>query len=406
MSTEAQAIRLEPAHTTIAVLGLGYVGLPVAGSCAAAGFTVRGIDINPARIAELEHDAIDGPEAFVLRAARRDGRLSWHSDAARLADAQVIFICVPTPHGEHHAVLACADAIAAQAQPDALVILESTVRPGFVHTLRARLGHGGEMALAFAPERIDPGRHAAGQPHRSVPRLVSGVTANARDRALSVLAAMGIPTHPVRVEEAELAKLFENTFRLVNIALVDQLAALCRAKGIDPNRVIDAAATKDFGFHRFRPGGGAGGHCVPIDPVFLADEARQQGVSMSLVDDALRSNRERPQDVALRIDNELGRPVTILVVGLTYRPDVADLRESAAVTTARALRDRGHRVLAWDPLVSPPKDLDAVDLLAGLDAADAVAVLVPPPPAARQLLHDTVLPLFDATHTVSHARSV
>lgn len=406
MPTEAKALRLDPTHATIAVLGLGYVGLPVAGSCAAAGFTVRGIDIDPDRIAALEQDAIDGPEAFVLRAARRDGRLSWHADPAQLRGADVVFICVPTPHGEHDAVLSCADAIASHARPDALVILESTVRPGFVRTLQARLGHGGAMALAFAPERIDPGRHAAGQPHRSVPRLVSGTTAAAQARAMAVFAAMGVPAHPVRVEEAELAKLFENTFRLVNIALVDQLASLCRARGIDPNRVIDAAATKDFGFHPFRPGGGAGGHCVPIDPTFLADEARRQGSPMTLVDDALRANQQRPRDVADQIDRELGGPSTILVVGLTYRPGIADLRESAAVVTSRALRDCGHRVLAWDPLISPPSDLESVDLITGLQEADAVAVLVSPPPAVRQLLRDTDRPLFDATHTLSTARSV
>jgi UDP-N-acetyl-D-glucosamine dehydrogenase len=404
------AVSVLPDRATIAVLGLGYVGLPVALTCAEAGFRVVGVDSDPDRVRVLREADVDGPEVFPLSGALRAGSLTVTHDAASLGRADAVFICVPTPleEGEarHEAVHACAAAFARHGRPDALVILESTVRPGFVEELRALLGHGGQVALAYAPERIDPQRSQEGMRLREIPRLVAGVTAEAQDRATVLLRAMGVAVHPVPLRVAEYAKLLENSYRLLNVAFIDEFAALCRADGIDPRAVIEAAATKPFGFQPFWPGVGAGGHCVAVDPAFLTHRGRAMGEPLSLLEGALDANARRPRAVAAAVAaaTEPGDPV--LVVGLTYKAGVADTRESAAVAAARALGGMNRQVLSFDPLVPPPDGLEGVSLADGLRRAVAAVLLVPQPEAVLAALSASGVTLFDATGTLPGAVGV
>jgi UDP-N-acetyl-D-glucosamine dehydrogenase len=409
-SLDPVATWASPERTLVAVLGLGYVGLPVATTFAEAGFRVVGVDVDPRRVADLRNGGDLGPASFALASAQRNERMVITYDHAMLALADVVFVCVPTPledgEARHEAVRACAAAFAEHGRADALVVLESTVRPGFVDELRALLGHGGQVALAYAPERIDPQRNQAGQRLRDIPRLVAGVDDDAQARAVAVLRAVGVAAHPVPLRVAEYAKLLENSYRLLNVAFIDEFATLCRVEGIDPRAVIEAAATKPFGFHAFWPGVGAGGHCVAVDPAFLVHRGRSRDVPLSLLEGALDANARRPRVVAASVSAHTEPGDTVLVVGLTYKPGVPDTRESAALAAARALAGMNRRVLAFDALVEPPDDLESVDLAEGLARACAVLLLVSQPDAVLAALASSGLTLFDATGALPGAVGV
>ncbi len=394
---------------TIAVLGLGYVGLPVALTCAEAGFRVVGIDADAERVRYLQGSTA-GTERSPLANALRAGHLSVTQDPTHLGRADAVFICVPTPlesgEARHEAVRACAAAFARHGKAEALVILESTVRPGFVAELLPVLGHGGQVALAYAPERIDPQRGEEGVRLRDIPRLVAGVNDAAQERAAALLRTMGVAVHPVSLPVAEYAKLLENSYRLLNVAFIDQFAALCRAEGIDPRAVVEAAATKPFGFHAFWPGVGAGGHCIAVDPAFLTHRGRTQGEPLTLLEDALAANTRRPRVVAAAVAAHTEPNDTVLVVGLTYKAGVADTRESAAVAAARTLAGMNRNVLAFDPLVAAPEDLRNVSLTDGLQHADVALLLVPQPDVVIRALVASGLSLFDATGTLPGAMEV
>ncbi len=406
----APSVAVQHAPTTVAVMGLGYVGLPVALTCAESGFRVIGVDTDPARVRDLREARVERSSVFRLATALRGDRLEVAADTTMLARADVVFFCVPTPDEEdearHEAVRACAAAFAHHGRGDALVILESTVRPGFVEELGGLLGHGGQVALAYAPERIDPQRNHEGMRLQQIPRLVAGVSDGARDRAAAVLRDMGVVSHPVPLRVAEYAKLLENSYRLLNVAFIDQFAALCRAEGVDPRAVIAAAATKPFGFQPFWPGVGAGGHCIGVDPAFLTHRGRTLDQPLSLLEDALAANARRPRAVAAALAANTEPNDAVLVVGLTYKAGVADTRESAAVAAARVLCGMNRRVLAFDALVSAPDDLEGVSLADGLRQAQAVALLVPQPQPVIAALVASGLPLFDATGTLPGALEI
>lgn len=399
-----------PERTIIAVLGLGYVGIPVATTFAEAGFRVVGVDVDPRRVSELRDGGELGRSSFTLMSALRNSRMVVSEDHAMLALADVVFVCVPTPledgEARHEAVRACAAAFAEHGRADALVVLESTVRPGFVDELRALLGHGGKVALAYAPERIDPERNHAGTRLRDIPRLVAGVDDDAQARAIALLGAVGVAVHPVPLRVAEYAKLLENSYRLLNVAFIDEFAALCRVEGIDPRGVIEAAATKPFGFHAFWPGVGAGGHCVAVDPAFLVHRGRALEAPLSLLEGALDANTRRPRTVAAHVAAETDPGDTVLMVGLTYKCGVPDTRESAALAAARALAGMNRRVLAFDALVEPPDDLESVELAEGLTRATAAVLLVPQTESILDALAASGLTLFDATGTLPGAVGV
>lgn len=370
--------RPDPAASFDAVVvGLGYVGLPLASRASQAGLTVAGLDIRAEVAAGLSagrsHIA-DVPDADVAEMA--DNGFVATTDPSVVADADVVVICVPTGldgHGRPDlgAVRAATSTVAAHLRVGALVVLESTSYPGTTDEvvrpiLERHTGWraGEEFHLAFSPERIDPGNGRFTV--QNTPKVVSGHTplcakncAAFYDRFVDTLViARG-------TREAELAKLLENAYRYVNIALVNELTMFCHRLGIDVWDVLHCAGTKPFGFAPFSPGPGVGGHCIPVDPRYLAAKAEAAGFAFGLLDAATVVNDRMPGYVARRaagLLTEHGRPVVgarVLLLGLTYKPDVPDARESPATGVARALADLGATVLLHDPHDAVPTGLPA-----------------------------------------------
>ena len=384
----------------IAVIGLGYVGLPLALSFVEAGLGVIGVDASGARVAELRdgRSPIDDVDDARLSAALRDGLTIEESERATLADADVIFVCVPTPITESKdpdlgPVLAAANRVCRELRPGHLVILQSTTFPGTTTgPFREALEAGGLRAdrdfdLAFAPERVNPGDPASAR--RDVPRLVGGLTPTATTRAATLLRRINTTVHELTSPDAaELAKLLENVFRNVNIALVNQLALLCERMGLDVWEVIDAAATKPFGFMPFRPGPGVGGHCIPVDPYYLSWRAREFGFVDRFVELAGDINFAMPRHVVELVGealNDRGRAIKgarLGIIGVAFKPNVRDARNSPAADVIALLAERGAEVTYHDPHVEAFRDAAGVertstDLDALLDASDAVVVVTP-----------------------------
>ena len=367
--------RIEDRTARIAVLGQGYVGLSVALAAASAGFAVCGVDTDADRVADLAAGrlVVPGVPAGTFHDGVGSGRLTFTADPATLSAADVVLVCVPTPVRDHRPDLAAVEAagrdIAAHARPGALVVLESTTYPGTTtDVLGPLLAAGGlepgtDVLLAYAPERIDPGNEAWA--FAEIPRVVGGVDEDSQAVAVALYATMVDVVHPVSsTAAAEMAKLLENTYRMVNIALVNELAMICHDQGLSPWEVIDAAATKPFGFARFQPGPGIGGHCIPIDPTYLTWQSRRDtGRPYRLVELAQDINTEMPGYVVSRITdelNEIGLAVKgsrLLVLGVTYKPDVGDIRESAAIHVVQRLAAKGAELAFHDPFITQV-DLD------------------------------------------------
>jgi UDP-N-acetyl-D-glucosamine dehydrogenase len=361
--------RIEDRSARVVVLGQGYVGLTLAAASAVEGFEVTGIDVDATRVAALSagEQVVPGVEDTLFAQAVDTGRLRFTTEHDALAAADVVVICVPTPVTEHRPDLSmveqAAREVGARLRRGALVVLESTTYPGTTEHVvapllqrpRFRVGH--EFWLAFSPERIDPGNIKYGL--RTTPRVVGGVDRESTDLAVRFYASVVDVVHPVSsCRTAEMAKLLENTFRMVNIALVNELAVLCEAQGIDGWEVIEAAATKPFGFMAFQPGPGVGGHCIPLDPTYLAWQSRRDtGRPFRLVELAQDINAEMPAYVARRVGDALAERgialprARVLALGVTYKADVGDLRESAAVETLRLLAAKGAAVTYHDPFV-------------------------------------------------------
>lgn len=363
------------------VIGQGYVGLPLAVLLAEAGHLVVGYDTDEARVRLLADGCVPGaPEG--LRPVLASGRYRPTHDPGALRDAEVILICVPTPlqvagRADPSAVLEVAGLVRELAPREALVVLESTVAPGFVEGPFAEALGGAGRRIAYAPERIDPGPGRF--PMRAVPRLVSGLTREAAEAAAAFYRSLDVTVNVVPTGVAAWAKLLENTYRLVNVALIGELATACSAVGISIDAVVEAAATKPFGFAPFHAGPGAGGHCVPVDPVYLADHLAEQGVDLPLVRMALAANTERPRAVAREIAARLpgGRPGRVLLVGVSYKADLPDTRMTAARPIRELLRALGHEVWYHDPLVPGFEGQTSVPLsLETVREVDAIALLV------------------------------
>ena len=381
------------------MVGQGYVGLSLALAAAGAGFRVIGYDIDGERIADLAAGrlVVPGVDEQAFGEGTATGRLSFTTDTARLGEADVICICVPTPVADHSPDLSyvrqAATTVGTVLRTGALVVLESTTYPGTTEELVAPLlEQGGLVAgrdflLAYSPERVDPGNAAWGL--RNTPRVVGGATPEATEAAVvfySRFVDKVVAVSTTRV--AETAKLLENTFRHVNIALVNELAMLCHEIGIDTWEVIDAAATKSFGYMPFYPGPGVGGHCIPLDPTYLAWQFRRAGRRFGVLEQAQEVNEGMPAYVASRVGsilNDVGRAVkgaNILVMGVTYKPDVGDTRESPALAAMQALRRRGADVRFHDVFIDEvPLDGDTVrrvdDLRGAIADADLVVLLTP-----------------------------
>jgi nucleotide sugar dehydrogenase len=396
-----QLIEKIAAHSaTVAIVGQGYVGLSAAAAAAAEGFDVRAIDVDAERIAALAEGrlVVPGVDEAAFATGFATGRLTFTTDASAVADAQIVLICVPTPVHEHRPDLRYVEAagrsVGAHLQPGSLVVLESTTYPGTTdQLLRPLLEVNGLRAgvhflLAFSPERIDPGNVKYGL--RTTPRVVGGDTDLAtRAAGLFYSQLVDEVTELSSSRSAEMAKLLENTFRMVNIALVNELATLCAEQDIDVWEVIRAAATKPFGFMAFQPGPGVGGHCIPLDPTYLAWQSRRDtGRPFRLVELAQDINAGMPVHVAHRIADALSdqgvplRGAKILALGVTYKPDVGDLRESASTEVLARLVRKGADVSFHDPFVDRVDEhglsLSRVEVSPeALAEADCVALLTP-----------------------------
>jgi UDP-N-acetyl-D-glucosamine dehydrogenase len=352
------------------IIGLGYVGLPLAATVARAGFPVTGFDIDPAKPAAIAagRSYIEAVPDAALRALTAAGRLTATTDFAGLADCDVIAICVPTPLTRQRepdlsfVTRTCRD-IAATLRPGQLIVLESTTWPGTTEgpvrdILEATgLRSGRDFLLAFSPEREDPGNRAFDTAR--IPKVVAGDGPAAAAAAQAFYAACVERVVPVSTPAtAEAVKITENVFRAVNIALVNELKLIYDAMGIDVWEVIEAAKTKPFGYMPFYPGPGLGGHCIPIDPFYLTWKAREFDLPARFIELAGEINSAMPAHVVARLaealDRRLGRALSrsrVLILGLAYKPDVPDIRESPALRLIDLIEARGGQAAYHDPHV-------------------------------------------------------
>ena len=384
----------------VCVIGQGYVGLSLASAAAVEGFAVTGVDVDAGRVESLSRGdlVVAGVDETLFAGAVDSARLAFSTDFDVVAHSDVVVICVPTPVVEHRPdlsmIVSAGTEVGSRLRSSTLVVLESTTYPGTTEQVlaplleRPRRRAGRDFWLAFSPERIDPGNAKYGL--RSTPRVVGGIDDASTRLAAAFYATVVDDVNSVSgCRTAEMAKLLENTFRMVNIALVNELAVLCADQDIDVWEVIAAAATKPFGFMAFQPGPGVGGHCIPLDPTYLAWQSRRDtGRPFRLVELAQDINAEMPSYVSRRIvdaltDRGIRLPeAKILALGVTYKPDVGDLRESAAVEVLAKLARRGVRISYHDPFVprlrSHGMSLRRTPLTAAnIAAADAVVILTP-----------------------------
>jgi UDP-N-acetyl-D-glucosamine dehydrogenase len=381
----------------IGIVGLGYVGLPLAVEFARAGHEVAGYDVDDARLERLnrgESDIEDVPSAAL---AALGDLFSAGSDPAALTACDAVIVCVPTPlvaqrEPDLTFIRESAETIASHLRRGQLVVLESTTYPGTTREEllprleRSGLTVGEDFFLAYSPERIDPGRSS--HEIATTPKVVGGFTPACLERAVELYGEICEEIVPVSTPEAaELSKLLENIFRSVNIALVNELAQLTERLGIDVWEVIDASSTKPFGFMRFEPGPGMGGHCLPVDPFYLAYKARQHDFATEFVELAGKINQAQPLFCVSRIQRALNdreravKGANVLIVGVAYKSGVADLRESPALKIIDRLRELGAEVSYHDPHVPelPDRGLSSVPLAAAAAAADVVAIVTAHP---------------------------
>jgi nucleotide sugar dehydrogenase len=353
----------------VAILGLGYVGLPLALAASEAGHQVIGFDVNERRVNALTEgiSGIEDVDDLELKLATASGRLRFTAAPAELADRDTFVICVPTPLTDKvpdlSMVKAAVHTVGTHLSAGDLLILESTTYPGTTEELVvpmirevSGLQAGSDYHLAFSPERIDPGNPTFGL--RNTPKVVGGLGETATRVAALFYGSFVERVHTVSSpREAEMAKLLENTYRHVNIALMNEMAVFCTELGINLWEAIEAASTKPFGFMKFRPGPGVGGHCIPIDPSYLSWRVRKLGYSFRFVELAGEINDRMPDYIATRVSdllNQHRKPVNgarILILGVAYKQDVADVRESPAFALTRKLGARGAQVTWHDPHV-------------------------------------------------------
>ena len=361
--------RFRARRATVGVVGLGYVGLPLAIVLGEAGYRVIGVDRDPEKIGKLQQGQsyIEDIPQDVLRKLVDDGRLTATTDFAALASADGVSICVPTPlrktgDPDLSFIVSSAQALRPVLHRGMVIILESTSYPGTTRELvlpeleAGGLRVGEDIFLAFSPERVDPGRKD--WTTKNTPKVIGGVTPVCTEVAASMYeSAMTTIVRVSSSEVAEMTKLLENTFRAVNIAMVNEMALMCDRLGIDVWEVIEAAASKPFGFMRFTPGPGLGGHCIPIDPLYLSWKLKQVKYNARIIELASEINTNMPRFVVSRVQdalNERGKPLKgarLLVLGVAYKPDISDVRESPSLDVIGLLRAKGATVEYYDPHV-------------------------------------------------------
>jgi UDP-N-acetyl-D-glucosamine dehydrogenase len=371
--------KIRSRRARVGIVGLGYVGLPLAVEFAKAGFRVTGIDVNTQKVERVNAgDSYVGDiSSEALSALVKDGKLRATTDFGVVGELDTVNICVPTPLRKtkdpdmSYIVSSCQE-IANNFHAGMLIILESTTYPGTTAELllpvfeKSGLRVGEDFFLCFSPERVDPGNEK--YQTRNIPKVVGGTTA-ACTRIGSLFYAQALATVvPVSsTQVAEMVKLLENTFRMINIGLVNEMALMCDRIGINVWEVIEAAATKPFGFMPFYPGPGLGGHCIPIDPFYLSWKTKQAGIEARFIELAGYINGQMPHFVVDKIQNALndaGKPVKgthIHILGVAYKKDIDDIRESPALDVMLLLQRRGARLSYSDPYV-PRLQLDGIDL--------------------------------------------
>jgi UDP-N-acetyl-D-glucosamine dehydrogenase len=391
----AEKIRTKTAR--VGVVGLGYVGLPLAVEYAKAGYAVTGIDLQQSKV-----DALNRGESYIqdvpgseVQALVAERKLSASSDFSVVADLDTVNICVPTPLRKtkdpdmSYIVSAC-EQIAKYFHPGMLVILESTTYPGTTDELvrpmleTPEIRAGQEFFLCFSPERVDPGNPQFQT--KNIPKVVGGTTAACTDIGrLFYSQALETVVGVSSTQVAEMVKLLENTFRMINIGLVNELAVMCSRMGINVWEVIEAAATKPFGFMPFFPGPGLGGHCIPIDPFYLSWKSKQAGIEARFIELAGYVNGQMPHFVVEKVQNALNdrtkplRGSKILICGVAYKRDIDDVRESPALDIIHLLSQRGAHVSYSDPYV-PAINFEGLtlmseDLRTASKSADCVVIV-------------------------------
>jgi UDP-N-acetyl-D-glucosamine dehydrogenase len=433
MSTCASQLRdkLSSRQAHVAIIGLGYVGLPLAVVMAEAGFHVTGIDVDPHKITALNRGTSyieDVASSSLLELIRR-GQFTATTDFAALRDCDAVSICVPTPlrktgDPDISYIIAATEPVATYLHPGMVVVLESTTYPGTTTevVLPRLLGSGQNLQvgedffLAFSPERVDPGR--TDWTTRTTPKVLGGVTPACLDLARTYYSQAIDTIVPVSSPEAaEMVKLLENTFRAVNIGLVNEVLLMCDKLGINVWEVIDAAATKPFGFMKFTPGPGLGGHCIPIDPLYLSWKLRTLKYNARFIQLASEINAAMPDYWVLKIQealNDAGKPVRgskILVLGVAYKKDVSDLRESPALDIIHLLQQKGGQVSYHDPHIPAfhHEGMEMVgipDLEAGLRASDCVVIITDHSTYDWDLIQRYAPLLIDTRRAVRRAEQV
>jgi len=361
--------RLKRKDFTAAVIGLGYVGLPLAIEYADAGIRVIGIDSDGAKIRAVRSGKsyVDDVPSEAIRGAVENGLLRATSDYSALAEADTVNICVPTPlrktkDPDLSYVVTAAEQVAKYIHRDMLIVLESTTYPGTTDELLVPMFEergftvGKDIFLAFSPERVDPGNPQYST--KNIPKVVGGATPQCTKMAAALYTGVMERVHTVSTATvAEMVKLLENTFRSVNIGLVNEIALMCNRMGIDVWEVIDAAKTKPFGFMPFYPGPGIGGHCIPLDPFYLSWKAKQFGFESRFIELAGVINGQMPHFVVGKVVDALNRfkksvnGAKVLILGVAYKKDISDVRESPAIDILQLLSKKGAKLSYCDPHV-------------------------------------------------------
>jgi UDP-N-acetyl-D-glucosamine dehydrogenase len=411
-----------------AIIGLGYVGLPLAMEFCEAGFDVIGYDVSERLVARLmsgcSHVQDVPSEQLALHV--KSGRFVATTDETEIGRADTVSIAVPTPLAKTRDpdmsyVIASADAIARHAHAGMLIVLESTTYPGTTRdVMQPRLQNlglviGEDVFLAFSPERVDPGNPK--WQTRNTPKVLGGITPACTEAAAALYATCIDTIVPVSSPEvAELTKLLENTFRSVNIGLVNEMAIICDRLGVDVWEVIDAAATKPFGFMKFTPGPGIGGHCIPLDPHYLAWKMRTLNYKTRFIDLASEINSAMPDVVAGKVAIALNderksvRGSNVLVLGVAYKKDIDDMRESPALDVIRLLEERGAEVTYHDPHVARFRE-DGHERVGvaltdeALENADAVVIITDHSAVDYQHLVDTASLVVDTRNALTRTRT-
>ena len=382
----------------IGVLGMGYVGMPLAVVFAEAGFNVTGIDPVQSKMDTLQKGTsyiIDIPTETIGKLVK-SGKLGGTTDFSVIRDLDAVSICVPTPlrktgDPDMSFIVSATQELAKYIHPGMVIVLESTTYPGTTRELvQPMLEAGGlkvgeDFFLAFSPERVDPGRKDFTT--RNTPKVMGGITRACRDVATAWYSTAIQKVVPVSsAEVAEMSKILENTFRMINTGLVNELALICDRLGLDVWEVVEAAATKPFGFMKFTPGPGVGGHCIPIDPLYLSWKLKEQNFTARFIELASEINTNMPRFLVGKVQdalNNVGKPLKgskALVLGVAYKPNIDDMRESPALHVIKLLEQKGAVVKYHDPFV-PQFDHDGMkmtgetDLMSAVKNADVVVVV-------------------------------